>query len=227
MPRPGRPTHNKHLTLPSDELVLAAVERAARHQARDTPAVPVWAIVEHLAIRRRSAAARHVRERLLAMCEAGLLERGQRHSVPTWSLTGAGTARLRAARSASTLPPLPESPQHRDWRNAHTAAVLEIARFRDSVRERLTRTAQLLDAEPPPDSDVWLELAEELQRGCRRLASATHCLHEWAEPDDGRADVDDRSESTDAVLDSRERARRRARRAGRRNVRLWDDGPAS
>ncbi len=227
MPHRDRPSRPKHPAPPSDELVLAAIERAVRHQTRDTPAVPVWTILEHLGIGRRSAAARHVRERLEAMQESGLLERARRHSVPTWALSGAGLAHLRAARRAGLLTPLPESPQHRAWRTAHTLAAQEIERFRESLRERLARAAHLLDASQPPPSDAWLELAEELQRACRRLASASHCLYEWAEPDDSRADVDEHTEPADASLGTRERALRRARRAGRRNTRLWDDGPAS
>ncbi|MGD0454987.1 MAG: hypothetical protein ABSB69_15455 [Solirubrobacteraceae bacterium] len=223
MPYPDRPAHATRSGAPSDELVLAAVERAARHQTRDTPAVPVWAILEHLAVPRRSAAARHVRERLGAMHAAGRLERSRRHSVPTWALSDAGLAHLRRARGAGALPALPESPQHRAWRDARTAAAQEIERFRAGLRERLAQAALLLDAEQPPHSDAWLELAEELQRACRRLASASHCLYEWVEPDDARADVDEHVEPADELLDRAERTVRRARRAGRRNIRLWDE----
>jgi hypothetical protein len=223
---PPRPTITPRTPgSPSDELVLAAVERAARHQARDTPAVPVWTILEHLHASRRSAAARHVRERLEALAAVGLLERAQRHSVTTWALSGVGLAHLRAARRAGLLPALPESPQHRAWHGAHTAAAQEIERFREGLGAVLARAVRLLDAGEPPPSDAWLELGEELHRACRRLASASHCLYEWAEPDDARADVDDHTAPEDESLDARERALRRARRAGRRNTRLWDDGP--
>jgi hypothetical protein len=208
-----------------DELVLAAVERAGRHQAHDTPAVPVWAILEHLDVAQRSAPARHVRARLVAMQAAGWLDRSRRHGVPTWALTAAGRRRLRRAQRTGELPPLPESPQHRAWRHARTLAAHELARFREALRERLEHAALALDADPPPRSDAWLELGEELQRACRRLASAGHCLYEWPEPDDARADIDEHTEPTDAQLDARERTLRRTRRAGRRNVRLWDDGP--
>jgi hypothetical protein len=225
MTRPDRPTNTERPASLSDELVLAAVERASRHQARDIPAVPVWAILEHLALPRRSAAARDARERLDALRAAGLLECARRHGVPTWALSAAGTAHLQVARRAGLLPALPESPQHRAWRNARTAAAQEIGRFREAAHVRLERAARLLEAEPPP-SDAWLDLAEELQRACRRLASATYCLCEWAEPDDERADIDERTAPEDEELAADERARRRARRAGRRNIRLWDDGPA-
>ncbi|HTW41029.1 MAG TPA: hypothetical protein VMD79_01795 [Solirubrobacteraceae bacterium] len=208
---------------PPDELVLAALERAARHQARETPAVPAWTLLEHLAIPRRSAAARHVSARLAAMQASGWVQRSRRHGAPTWELTAAGERQLRRARDSGALAALPESPQHRTWRIAHTAAEQEIERFRADLRRRLERAAQLLDARERPHSDSWLELGEELQHACRRLASASYCLHEWAEPDDARADIDEHIEPGDEALDAPQRAQRRARRAGRRNVRLWDE----
>ncbi|HYB24158.1 MAG TPA: hypothetical protein VED41_10195 [Solirubrobacteraceae bacterium] len=208
---------------PADELVLAALERAARHQARATEAVPVWTILEHLDIPRRSPAARHVSDRLAAMQAAGWVERSRRHGALTWELTAAGARRLRRTRQSGELAPLPESPQHRTWRVAHTTADQEIERLRESLRERLADATLLLDAAVRPHSDAWLELGEELQRACRRLASASYCLHEWAEPDDAHADVDERLDPADEGLDAAERAQRRARRAGRRNVRLWND----
>jgi hypothetical protein len=225
MSDPRRNTRASATDLPPDELVLAAVERAGRHQAHDGPAVPMWAILDHLAVPRRSADARHVRSRLGVLLAAGWLERGSRHGVPTWALTSSGVRRLRRARRAGDVPPLPDSPQQRAWRSARMVAAEEIERFRASLRARLEQAELLLDAERPPHSDAWLELAEQLQRACRRVGSASHCLYEWPEPDDERADVDEHVEPADAGLDEDERARRRARRAGRRNVRLWDDAP--
>jgi|HubBroStandDraft_3_1064219.scaffolds.fasta_scaffold22799_2 hypothetical protein len=227
MSHPGTDPRATAAGAPSDELVLAAIERAARHRARDTPAVPVWAIFEHLAVPQRSAAARHVRARLDALHTAGQLERSRRHGVATWALTDAGLRRLRPARRGGGVPALPQSPQHLAWQVAHTAAAQEIERFRASLRERLDDAALLLDAREPPHSDVWLELAEELQRACRRVACASHCLNEWTEPDDGRADVDELLDPGDVELDPARRARRRARRAGRRNIRLWNDAPGA
>jgi hypothetical protein len=210
---------------PSDALVLAAVERAARHRARDTYAVPAWAVLEHLTIRQRSAAARHVRSRLDALHAAGALERSRRHGVAAWELTSEGRRRLQRARRGGEGPSLPESPQHRAWRNARTAATQEIERFRSGLGADLDRAGALLQAREPPPSDAWLELAEELKRACWRVASASYCLHEWPEPDDAHADVDEHLDPRDERLAPRERARRRARRAGRRNIRLWDERP--
>jgi hypothetical protein len=204
--------------------VLAAVERAGRHQPNHGSAVPAWAILEHLELRPRSAPARHVRTRLRALQAAGSLECTRRHSVPTWELTHAGRRLLRRAASAGELPALPESPQHRAWRNARTAAAQELERFRRLLRERMQQATALLDVDPPPHSDAWFELAEELQRGCRRVASASHCLYEWNEPDDASADLDAHVEPGDRLSAPAQRKLRQARRGGRRNILLWDDG---
>lgn len=206
---------------PSDELVLAAVARAGRHRAGETAAVPVWAILEHLDIPRRSAAARRVRSQLQALKEASRLECSRRHGVATWQLTEEGRRRLRRAMRAQEAPALPESPQHRAWRNARTAAGQELARFRAELREQLGAATLLLDADPAPRSDAWLQLAEALSRACRLVGSASHCLYEWSEPDDALADVDEGIDPGDEQRDRDALAHLRALRAGRRNVALW------
>jgi hypothetical protein len=208
---------------PSIELVLAALERAERHRARQTPDVPGFAVLEHLGVRRRSAAARGVRAQLEVLLAEGSLRRSRRHGIQTWVLTAAGRRRLRRARDAGAVPPLPESPQHLAWREARTLAAQEIGRFERSFGECLAEGRRLLDAEPPPASDEWFAIGERLQRGAWRLGSAAHCLREWTEPDDSRADIDQLQGAADAHLDPAERGRRRARRVARRNIRLWRD----
>ncbi|HEV3047087.1 MAG TPA: hypothetical protein VGY13_06965 [Solirubrobacteraceae bacterium] len=209
---------------PADELILAALERAVRHDPIGQRAVPVWSVHDHLGLRRRSRAARHAGDRLRALSAERLVVEGSRHGVSTWAPTEAGRARLsEAARAGGQAPALPESPQHRTWRLARLLAGQELDRFHDELREQLKRALRLLEADPPARSDAWLELAEQLARACRRFASASYCLREWAEPDDAHADVDERLDAGDEALDERERARRRARRTGRRNTRLWGD----
>jgi hypothetical protein len=208
---------------PSDELVLAAIERAGRHHPRGDTAIPAWAILDHLAIRRRSAGARRVHAQLDLLRETGWLERSRRHGVPTWELTDMGRDRVRLALGAGDGLRLPESPQHRAWRTACASAEQESERFRAGLRERLEQAMLQLDAPERARSDDWFELAHELQRACWRLASATYCLHEWVEPDDASADVDKHLDRLDEQLSPGERVRRRARRAGRRNIGLWDD----
>jgi hypothetical protein len=210
---------------PHDELVLAAIERAELHRARRTPEVPIWAIVEHLAIPRRSSLARGIRSQLERLVEVGALERSRRRGVSTWALTSPGRRRVQAARLAGQLAQLPESPQHLAWRQAQTAAGLEIDSFRRKLSETLEEAVGLLGAEAPVHSDAWFELGQRVHHDARRLASASHCLYEWAEPRDDRADVDDRREPGDESLEEAERARYEARRVGRRNISLWQNGP--
>jgi hypothetical protein len=73
--------------------------------------------------------------------------------------------------------------------------------FREALRTSIAEVGALLDAQQTP-SEAWFEFGKRLSAECKRLGSATHCLFEWAEPDDARADVDE-------VL-------------GRRNVTGWD-----
>jgi len=214
------PPHDTEL---SDELVLAAIERAELHRARDTPDVPIWAILEHLDIRRRSARARVVKAQLERLGAAGALEPTRRRGVSTWALSSVGRRRLQAARLAGAAPQLPESPQHLAWRRARTAAAQEIERFRQSLSDDLGDAVNLLDRDPPAHSDEWFELGQRLHRDARRLGSASHCLYEWAEPHDAVADVDERHEPGDEELDEVQRTRRQARRAGRRSVHLWEE----
>lgn len=76
--------------------------------------------------------------------------------------------------------------------------------MREVVRAGLDETVQLLDARTAGSSDAWFELSEQLRCAVWRLGSASYCLHEWAEPLDEQADIDDRSDPGD------ERLRRRA-----------------
>jgi hypothetical protein len=195
-----------------DLTVLAAIDRAERHRGR--PGVPVWLIFEHLGIPRRS---RRVRAQLQSLVQDGAIEQRRAHGVDVWVLVPNGHRRLRRAGRVD----LPESPQHRDWRNARTIAAQEIERFRGTLHDTIIEASALLN--DTPGSDAWFELAERIRGAARLLGSATYCLHEWMEPSDDRADIDDHISPADLALDPRERQRRQARRAGRRNTRLWQD----
>jgi hypothetical protein len=200
-----------------DELVLAAVERSVRHHPKGSPVVPAWEVYDHLGWSRRSGAARRVRALLDALEAAGSLERSRRHGVPLWALTNNGRRRLQRARRAGSVPELPESPQHRAWRDARASAAQEIERFRQVLRDCLEQGLVLLDADPSADSDVWFLLGRRLCPACSRLGSAVHCLREWPEPEDARADIDHGALPEAGA----------SYRVGRRNVRYWDSPETS
>jgi hypothetical protein len=196
-----------------DLLMLAAVDRAARHRPGRASAVPVFAVMEHLGLPPRSSG---VRVKLYALERTGALQRERVHGAHAVALTATGRRRLQRARRAGRLPELPESPQHRAWRQARTSSGVEIDPLRRDLRNALQAATLLLDT--TGHSDDWLELGERLQRDCRRMGAAIHCLHEWREPDDTHADVDKRIEPTDKGLDRAERQRRITRRIGRRTI---------
>jgi hypothetical protein len=209
---------------PSGGQVLAAVDRANRHWAGPAPGVSAAVILEHLALSPRSGAARAARSELERLRAAGSLERFRRHGRDLWRLTSAGGDEVAQARRAGAAQALPESPQHRAWADARAAAALANDPFRERLRERLSEATRLLEADPPPHSDAWFEIAADLRRAAWLVGSATHCLYEWGEPHDDHNDTDEHEEPGDRLLDEDTRERVRGRRAGRRNHRLWPDG---
>lgn len=206
----------------SDVQVLAAIERATRHSPNKALAVPKWEVTAHLAIPRRS---RRIIGQLDVLELRGFVERSRITGVTVWSLTSDGRRRLQRLRRAGKVPALPESPQHRAWRDAQAAAEQHIEAFERDVYGCLNEARQLLDTEQPVCSDAWFAIAERVKRACRRLASAIYCLREWREPDDARADIDDRSDPSDERYDAAEQARRRSRRVSRRNFWHWSQSP--
>lgn len=199
-----------------DELILAAAERAERHHPRPGAPATLATILEHLALARRSAAGRSVRVALERLADDGLLRRASVHGVAVWELTAQGRARV----DRHALAALPDSPQLRAWRTAHTTAAQEIDRFGDEVASALSQAEALL-ARPACSSDEWFALAGHLRRVCWRMGSAVHCLREWPQPDDAVADVDRLLDGSEMAMPEDERVRLRALRAGRRNIRLW------
>jgi hypothetical protein len=210
---------NNSFTVP-EPLILAAVDRAIRH--RHTDVTPSWVVYAHLGFARRSGLARATRGMLDTLTAAGALERSRRNGIDVWHLTPLGRRRLRAAGTVE----LPESPQHAAWRSAGHLAEQEIERFTLAAREALAESLALIESSPPASSDALFEAAEHLRLLVRRLASASYCLHEWAEPSDARADIDNYEDPTDHTLDAKTLRFVRSRRHGRRSTGHWTTGPA-
>jgi hypothetical protein len=198
---PIRPAHRDRPAGPV--AVLAALSRAQLHRGAPHAAVPVWAVLAQLGLPRRSRRAREAVEVLARLRAAGAVEAGRRHDVEVWSITPAGRALLQDASSREAR--LPESPQHRAWRDARTLAREEIGRVRAVLRESLRDAEEMLRGGRPHRSEDWFELAERLRRRAWTVGSATYCLHEWEEPDDGEADLDRGGDGD----------------GGRRNTALW------
>jgi hypothetical protein len=176
---------------PSDDLILAALERAELHDGRpDDPAVLYAAVVDHLGLKMGSSTGYWFRPRFRALVDVGLVTSAKRNGLIVHALTGAARQRLRSARAADRLGELPESPQHRRWREARAEAAERIGGYREQARSLLDEGAALLTNDAA-DSEAWFALAKSLGRACEYMGAATHCLNEWAEPSDDAADVDD------------------------------------
>jgi hypothetical protein len=176
---------------PADTLVLAAVARAERHSVAVVPSVLLADVAGHLGMPRGPVAGRRLRPILARLTEDGWLEHRRAHGGDHWMLTAAGQTALADAQDRDAVGALPESPQHRHWREARAAAAEHLPAFRDELHGLLARADALVQADPAPESDEMLALAEPIWKAIRRVAFATYCLSEWTEPDDARADVDD------------------------------------
>lgn len=202
----------------TDVLVLAATERAERHQARSEPGVMPREVFEHMGFLYNAAATRQLRPRLDGLTEAGLLEHARRNSVRLWVLTSAGRLALAQARGEGEAVALPESPQHRKWRHSRAKAAERIERYREELRTLLGEAETLLATDTRTHSDLWFCLANRLPAPATNIGAAIYCLTEWPEPGDAQPDVDDYCDPRDDNLDPEERARRRSLRTGRRHV---------
>lgn len=198
----------------TDDVVLAAVERAERHRGDDREGV-IWdEIVGHLGFVRGSWTTRQLRPQVETLVEVGLLARSRRQGFVVWSLTDAGRERP-GTHTAGVV--LPEPPQHRVWRHTRASVAELIEGFRAQARQGSQEAVELLDSRQRVRSDAWLLLADRLDRAFRRLGLASHCLYEWPEPDDTTADVDTYRDPGDEQLDEDTRFRLRGLRRYRRS----------
>ena len=168
----------------SDTLIFAAVERGALHEGEDEASTS--ALTAHLGFRWEPDTNRPLWSRLEGLRRAGLLTVIERRGEPFWSLTDVGRERLASEREAGEVDDLPESPQHRAWRHARVKAAERIEGFGSDLLDAVEETYSLTYQPQSPMSEEWFELSERL-----RLASATYCQNEWAEPDDESPDVDE------------------------------------
>jgi DNA-binding PadR family transcriptional regulator len=201
--------------MPSKELVLAAIERAERHRIRHSdpdlhhdqsnqPGVLFATVKEHLGLAAAGWTTIRLRPTWDELEAAGLIQQARIRGRAVWTLTTAGQQQLDAIRSSGGLGALPESPQHRRWREAHDIAGKRIGEFREHLRRVLREAIGVLDAHDQPDSDGWYAQSQRIRDAYERLESASYCLNEWHEPDDSRADIAPRW------------------RAGRRDIRRYE-----
>jgi DNA-binding MarR family transcriptional regulator len=171
----------------SDAMVLAAIDRAERHRGGTGEGARMSNLAEHLGLVHGARTTLGLRPQLDALIDAGALERARRQGLVLLVLTEKG--RRGAARARQTVA-LPESPQHRAWKQTRRKAVERIDGLREDARRAVQDAGRLLDTEEA-DSEALFLLAVRLGEALQYLGSATYCAREWAEPDDARADTDD------------------------------------
>lgn len=174
---------------PPEIIILAAVERAARHARSDEVGTAI--IAEHLGFEPTECTIRQLHHRLDRLRNDGSLTRAARNGGDSWVLTSEGREELDRRYEAEEVGPLPESPQHRAWRDARVKAALRIEEFIGEMGTVLEEAGELLDQSHPPRSIEWFALSDRLSPAAWRLGSATHCLYEWVEPEDDFPDVDE------------------------------------
>jgi hypothetical protein len=173
-----------------ENLVLAAVERAQHHESRCGGPISMTRIAQHLGFAPGAYTTRNLRPLLGALVQAGALQHLRRFSRDHWALTSAGRRRVSRLRTREEQLELPESPQHRLWRQQHTRAVEGMDEYCRRLREALEQAAAMIDDERV-DSESWLTITKRLKVRSEVFGSAIYCAREWAEPDDGERDAED------------------------------------
>jgi hypothetical protein len=226
MEEPMSNTPKEHREPITELLVLAALDRGERHRGTEAPGVPIWEILEHLDAPKRTKQDRATRAVLHELEASGAIKTERRRSVSLWVMTKKGAGWLRRARRAGKGPVLPESPQHRLWREAQEIAELEMSGLRQTLTSQLQH-GQLLLSEPERhvSSDAWFDLSDRLERSAWMIGSASHCRWEWQEPNENQPDKDTRCDPGDEQLTTTERKRLITLRSSRRNLRRWDVFP--
>ncbi|HWA53293.1 MAG TPA: hypothetical protein VG816_03895 [Solirubrobacterales bacterium] len=170
-------------------IILAALERAARHARSDE--VATTTVVEHLGFDPTEKTNRLLHHRLNGLRDAGSLTRLARGGSDSWVLTSEGREELDRGYEAEEVGELPEAPQHRAWREARVKAAVRLEGFKDEMGTLLEEATALLDQPHPPHSSEWVAMSRRLSPAAWRVGSATHCLYEWVEPEDDFPDVDE------------------------------------
>lgn len=116
---------------PPDIVILAVVERAARQERSDE--VRTETVIEHLGFVPKKGVLDPLRHRLDNLRNDGNLTRAARDGSESWVLTSEGRKLLDESYSANEAGELPESPQHRAWREARVQAALRIEAFETEV----------------------------------------------------------------------------------------------
>jgi DNA-binding MarR family transcriptional regulator len=193
----------------SETEVLAATARAELLRIGRRKGPYISDIANHLGWRYSGAATVRLRPHLTRLVAAGDLasvepprykRRGQ-----IWTTTAEGRGRLASAEPVD----LPESPQHRRWRQDRDVAAWALDGVRPRAAAVMDEAYQLLaDQEgqrPLTDSDVY-RLIRRFEARFKALALAIRMCERWPEPSDAAAD--DAPDHVSALLPDNAKRRR-------------------
>jgi DNA-binding PadR family transcriptional regulator len=178
-------------------MLLAAIERAERQVVLpgERKGARRNEVVAHLGLDWHSGNARRLKGQLEALEAEGCVE--IQRKIPHRSivaLTRRGHDRLQLARRQKApeamAEALPESPQHRRWREARAVA----EESEDEIRSLATdavHDAQTALLKPEADgAEELMAIGDRLHRVFWRFASVVYVRQEWAEPDERSRDKD-------------------------------------
>jgi Transcriptional regulator PadR-like family len=176
---------------PVSELeVLAALARSELQATTRYPGLE--GIAHHLGWRFSGQATRHLRPKLDRLTAAGLVAtedpRPHEPRRQEWTITPAGRLRLAAAAPID----LPESPQHRRWRQDRDVAAwaLDAARSQAwDVHEEVYGLLSVREDEVPSLTDGFVKcIVRRFGESFAAFALAIRMCEQWPEPSDLSAD---------------------------------------
>jgi hypothetical protein len=189
--------------------VLAALARAELHAATWKPYLSD--IAHHLGWRSSGGTARRLRQHLGRLTSEGLAttEEPPPHRTHTqrWATTPAGRRRLASAGPID----LPESPQHRRWRQDRDVAAWALGAVREDIWVVIEEVYDLLssreEVRPFHSDDFVYGLVRRFEQAFRAYGLAFRMCEQWPEPSDLAAD--DAPDSVALLLPEIARKRRR------------------
>jgi hypothetical protein len=196
---------------PVSELeVLAALARSELQATTRYPGLE--GIAHHLGWRFSGQATRHLRPNLDRLTAAGLVatENPRPHEPrrQEWTITPAGRLRLASAAPVD----LPESPQHRRWRQDRDVGAWALPAVQAEAWTVTEEVYELLTMHPTRLPDLTDDLVQGLARRFDEAFAATtlaiRMCRQWPEPSDLSAD-DDAPGTVAGLLPGTARGRRR------------------
>jgi len=166
------------MSTPPDALLCAALDRARRHDLADE--VTADYVADELTTEPPTTTPDAVRTRLTELAERGLVNQIDENDIQLWTLTPAGEQLV-----SDGAPLLPESRQHRDWRQARDNPMTNLEHLRVELKRELADIEAMLNEQALP-SPAWMKTSRRIQHLTYGMSVAIHVLHERPEPTDDR-----------------------------------------